>query len=203
MFTPKNLKFQYKEYDPFVSAEIMELHYSKHYLTYLKNLNTAIEKFPEYFKLKVYEILEKINEIPEDIRKTVRDNGGGVVNHEILWETLSNKETKIQDGKLKKDIESEFGSFEKFKELFIKSGTSTFGSGWVWLIVNQRGKLEICSTANQDSPFMDRNYPVFGIDVWEHAYYLQHKNVRGEYMKEIWKILDWESIEKRYLSIHS
>lgn len=200
MFSPKPLKNSYSDYSPWISAEIMELHYAKHYCGYVNNLNNALEKCPEFFKLSVPSILARINEIPQDVREIVRNNGGGVVNHEILWETLSTRVTKIHEGKLLEDIEHSFGTWENFENLFQKTALSLFGSGWVWLVLGNKKELKICATPNQDSPFLNGEFPIFGIDVWEHAYYLQYKNVRANYFKEIWKVIDWEVVEKRYLS---
>lgn len=201
MFSTKPLKFEFGDYSPAISAEIMEVHYNKHYFGYVNNLNEALSKYPDFFKYEIPQILERINEVPEDIRGIVRNNGGGVVNHEIFWETLSNKETQIHDGVLKEDVSKAFGGWEQFKEQMITSGNKLFGSGWIWLIIEKdTKKLKIISASNQDSPYMEGHYPVFGVDVWEHAYYLQYKNIKANYLQKIWKIIDWKEVEKRYIS---
>ncbi|GCE63231.1 superoxide dismutase [Candidatus Mycoplasma haematohominis] len=201
MFSPKPLKFSFSDYSPAISEEIMTLHYKQHYFGYINNLNTAISKYPDFFKFEVSQILERIKEIPEDIQAIVRNNGGGVVNHEILWDILDKKETQIHDGVFKEDVSKAFGGWDKFIEQFMAAGGKLFGSGWVWLVFEKGTKnLKIMSTSNQDSPYMDGHYPIFGIDVWEHAYYLQYKNMKVNYLKEIWKIVDWKEVEKRYLS---
>ncbi|AEW44895.1 superoxide dismutase [Mycoplasma haemocanis str. Illinois] len=201
MFKLISLKNKFSDYEPFVSKEIMELHYSSHYVGYLNNLNKALEKYPEFFKQSVNEILSSIDSVPEDIRSTVRNMGGGVSNHELLWEILSTKETSVVDGRFRDDVKKVFSSWDEFVRQFQKTVTSSFGSGWVWLVLDKNKKLKIVFTQNQDSPYMYGEIPVFGVDIWEHAYYLQHQNGKLAYFQEIWKILDWQVIENRYLSL--
>lgn len=201
MFKPTPLKEEFSSYAPAISQEIMEVHYTKHYLGYLNNLNHALSKHPELFSLTIAQILEKINEIPEDIKILVRNNGGGVVNHEILWETISTSNTEIHEGSLKKEIEKSFGNWETFIQEFKDVSLKLFGSGWVWLTFSKdEKKLKIIAMPNQDSPYMMKLFPLFGIDVWEHAYYLQYKNVRKEYIENFMKIIDWVKVEQRFLS---
>ncbi|CBY92037.1 superoxide dismutase [Mycoplasma haemofelis str. Langford 1] len=201
MFKPVPLKNSFSDYEPFVAREIMELHYSSHYIGYLNNLNKALEKCPEFFNQSVNEILSSINTVPEDIRSVVRNMGGGVSNHELLWEILSTKETNVVNGRLKSDVEKAFSSWDEFVSQFQKTVTSSFGAGWVWLVLDKGKNLKIVFTQNQDSPYMNGETPIFGLDIWEHAYYLQHQNGKLAYFKEVWKILDWQVIEDRYSSL--
>ncbi|OAL10303.1 superoxide dismutase [Candidatus Mycoplasma haematobovis] len=200
MFKEKAMRASFASYEPFISGEIMDLHYTRHYLGYLNNLNKALEKYPEFFNLSVNDILQKINSVPDDIKTAIRNNGGGVSNHEIFWDILDTKETTIHDGQLKRDIISTFSSWDNFREWFEKVVASSFGAGWVWLVLSKDKKLKIIFCQNQDSPYMSGDLPIFGIDIWEHAYYLQYKNGKMAYFKEVWKILDWKVIENRYLS---
>lgn len=202
MFKPKPLKAPYDAYAPQISKDIMEVHYEKHYAGYINNLNNALSQYPNFFSCSISQILEEIEEVPEDIRTAVRNNGGGAINHEILWETLSTDRTKIHEGTLKQVVEKNFENWEKFIQQFKDAALKLFGSGWVWLTLDPNNKtLKILPMPNQDSPHMMKLFPLFGIDVWEHAYYLQYKNVRKEYIENFLKIIDWVAVEKRLLSV--
>ncbi len=195
------LPYAYDALEPFISKEIMELHHSKHHATYVKNLNDAIEKHPELFEKTAEELLVDLNLIPEDIRMAVRNNGGGHVNHSMFWEIMkpaaSAESFGAPKGALAEKINKAFGSFEEFKTKFNEAGAKRFGSGWVWLVKNKNGELEIMTTANQDNPISEGFTPIMGNDVWEHAYYLQYKNVRADYLKAWWNVVNWGEIEKR------
>ncbi len=196
--TLPELPYAYDALEPFISKEIMELHHGKHHATYVKNLNDALEKHPELFEKTAEELLMDLNLIPEDIRMAVRNNGGGHVNHSMFWEIMSPKGGGEPSGKLAEEIKKVFGSFEEFKIKFNDAGAKRFGSGWVWLVKNKNGGLEVMTTANQDNPMSEGFAPIMGNDVWEHAYYLQYKNVRADYLKAWWNVVNWQEIEKRF-----
>ena len=194
------LSYTYDALEPVISKEIMELHHDKHHAAYVKNLNDALEKFPELFEKTAEELLMNLNAVPEDIRMAVRNNGGGHVNHSMFWEIMGGTSLHPLEpsGKLAEGIIKTFGSFEDFKTKFNEAGTKRFGSGWVWLVKNKTGALEIMSTANQDNPMSEGLTPIMGNDVWEHAYYLQYKNVRPDYLKAWWNVVNWQEVEKRF-----
>jgi Fe-Mn family superoxide dismutase len=200
-FELKALPYSYNALEPVIDAQTVEIHYSKHHATYLKNLNTAIEKHPEFFEWTLEKILADLDAVPEDIRTAVRNNGGGVYNHDIYWGSLAPGQAGLPHGKLAEAIETTFGSFDNFKLEFEKAGLTRFGSGYAWLSVNDVGQLVIHSTANQDSPLQQHWTPILVADVWEHAYYLKYQNRRAEYLSGFWQIIDWKSAEKRYLAI--
>jgi Fe-Mn family superoxide dismutase len=192
------LPYAYSALEPYIDAQTVELHYSKHHTTYLKNLNAALEKYPQFFDLKIEEILRDLNAVPEDIRGVVRNNAGGVYNHNIYWAVMGPKRGGEPQGKLAASITSTFGSFASFKEQIEKAGLGRFGSGWAWLSLKSDGALTIHSTPNQDTPLADGLYPVLGVDVWEHAYYLKYQNRRAEYLTNWWNLVNWEEAERRY-----
>ena len=195
------LPYAYDALEPVISHEIMELHHDKHHAAYVKNLNDALEKFPELFEKSAEELLKNIDAIPEEIRTTVINNGGGHVNHSMFWEIMTMpNQGGAPSGKLAEAIDKAFGSFEEFKNKFNDAGAKRFGSGWVWLVKNQQGDLEIISTANQDSPLSKGYEVILGNDVWEHAYYLQYKNVRLDYLKAWWQVVNWEKINSLFNS---
>jgi len=180
-YTLPDLPYAYDALEPYIDEETMHLHHDKHHNTYVTNLNAAIEKHPELGEKTVEELLADFSSVPEDIQTAVRNNGGGHANHTFFWEILGPNAGGEPTGAIKEAIEETFGSFEDFKEEFKTAATGRFGSGWAWLVVKD-GKLAITSTANQDSPLMDGQTPVLGLDVWEHAYYLKYKNVRPDYI---------------------
>lgn len=199
----QNLPYGYKDLEPYISEEIMLLHHDKHHLAYVNNLNTAVEKHPDLFSKKPEELLMNLNEVPEDIRIAVKNNGGGVVNHTFFWQTMVPKSGGEPSGQLAKEINKQFGSFANFQQKFDDEGLKRFGSGWVWLVkdkslAGQAGKLEVFSTANQDSPISEGKIPLMANDVWEHAYYLQYKNLRKDYLKAWWNVVNWKEVEKRF-----
>jgi len=183
--------------EPFIDAQTMEIHHDKHHAAYVTNLNKAIAGKPELEKKTVEELISNLDAVPTDIRAAVRNNGGGHANHSMFWKNMA-KAGGAPTGKLADDIKAAFGSLDAFKEKFEAAGLARFGSGWVWLIINKAGKLEIVSTANQDNPMMEGNKPVLGNDVWEHAYYLKHQNRRADYLKAWWNVVNWTEIAKNY-----
>lgn len=193
-----DLPYAYDALEPYIDVETMHLHHDKHHNTYVTNLNAAVEKYPELFEKTVEELVTDLNSVPEDIRMAVRNNGGGHANHTLFWEIMGPNAGGKPTGELKKAIDETFGSFDAFKEEFAKAATTRFGSGWAWLVVDKNGKLSIVSTGNQDSPLSDGLTPILGLDVWEHAYYLKYKNVRPDYIKAFWNVVNWDEVAKRY-----
>lgn len=191
------LPYAYDALAPSIDEETMHLHHDKHHNTYVTNLNKAIEKHPELGEKSIEELVADLSAVPEEIRTAVRNNGGGHANHSFFWKILSPTGGGEPTGELKEAIESTFGSLDKFKEEFAAAATSRFGSGWAWLVVDG-GKLAITSTPNQDSPLSEGKTPVVGLDVWEHAYYLNYKNVRPDYIKAFWNVVNWEEAAKNY-----
>lgn len=191
------LPYAYDALTPYIDEETMHLHHDKHHNTYVTNLNAAIEKHPELDSKTIEELMSNLDAIPEDIRTAVRNNGGGHVNHTFFWEILAPNAGGVPTGEVKEAIDATFGSFDKFKEEFAAAATTRFGSGWAWLVLDD-GKLSIISTPNQDSPLSEGKTPILGLDVWEHAYYLNYKNVRPEYIKAFWNIVNWDEVAKRY-----
>jgi superoxide dismutase, Fe-Mn family len=189
--------------EPYIDAQTMEIHHDKHHGTYVTNVNKAIAGKADLEKKSVEDLIRNLSVVPEDVRGVVRNNGGGHANHSMFWKILAPKAGGLPSGKLGDDLKGAFGSFDAFKEKFEGAGLSRFGSGWVWLVVNG-GKLEIVSTANQDNPLMGKTVagvdgtPVFGCDVWEHAYYLKYQNRRAEYLKAFWNVVNWPEVAKYY-----
>jgi Fe-Mn family superoxide dismutase len=190
-YTLPDLPYGYDALEPYIDVETMHLHHDKHHNTYVTNLNAAIEKYPELEEQSVEELMKNLNEVPEDIRTAVRNNGGGHANHSFFWKIMAPNAGGEPTGAIKDAIDQAFGSFEKMKEEFKTAATGRFGSGWAWLLLNN-GKLEITSTANQDSPLTDGKTPIIGLDVWEHAYYLKYKNVRPDYIAAFWDVVNWD-----------
>lgn len=186
--------------EPSIDAQTVELHYGKHHTTYLKNLNTALEKYPQFFDRKLEQILSDLNSIPEDIRNVVRNNAGGVYNHNIYWAIMGPNRGGQPGGSLSAAINAAFGSFTSLKEQLEKAGLGRFGSGWAWLSKKSDGGLVIHSTPNQDTPLAEGLFPVIGVDVWEHAYYLKYQNRRAEYLTNWWNVVNWEEAERRFVA---
>ncbi len=191
------LPYAYDALEPYIDEETMHLHHDKHHNTYVTNLNAAIEKYPELGEKSVEDLVADLNSVPEEIKTAVRNNGGGHANHSFFWEILAPNAGGEPTGEIKEAITATFGSFDKFKEVFTTAATGRFGSGWAWLVVSD-GKLEVVSTANQDSPLTDGKTPVLGLDVWEHAYYKKYSNVRPDYIKAFWNVVNWAEVNKRY-----
>lgn len=192
-----DLPYAYDALEPHIDEETMKLHHDKHHNTYVENANKALEGHEDLQDLSIEELMAKLNEVPEDIRTAVRNNGGGHANHSLFWEVLSPKGGGEPTGELADAINSAFGSFDQFKTELETAATGQFGSGWGWLVVDN-GDLKVTSTPNQDSPYTDGQTPIFGVDVWEHAYYLNYQNVRADYVKAIWNIVNWDEVARRY-----
>jgi len=182
--------------EPHIDKQTMEIHHGKHHQAYINNLNAALEKHPDLQSKSVEDLISGISTVPEDIRTAVRNNGGGHANHSMFWQIMAPNAGGSPTGAIADAITSSFGSFDTFKEQFAKAGVGRFGSGWAW-VVDQGGKLVIESTPNQDSPLMEGKKPVFGIDVWEHAYYLKYQNRRPDYISAWWNVVNWDEINKR------
>lgn len=198
LFELPQLKFAFDALEPAIDARTMEIHHDKHHAAYVANLNKALESAPEYYNKPIEAILKEINSLPEAIRTTVRNNGGGHANHSLFWEVLNPGGKKEPSGALLKEIERTFGSADAFMEKFSSAAATRFGSGWAWLAVDKDKKLQVYSTANQDSPYMDGHTPVLGLDVWEHAYYLNYQNRRPDYIKAFWSVVNWSFVEQEY-----
>lgn len=197
-YTLPDLPYEYDALEPFIDAETMHLHHDKHHNTYVTNLNAAIEKYPELADKTVEELISDMDSIPADIQTAVRNNGGGHANHSFFWEILAPNAGGEPTGKIKDAIDKAFGSYDNFKEKFTKAATTRFGSGWAWLVTDKDGNVSVESTPNQDSPLMDGLTPVLGLDVWEHAYYLKYKNVRPDYIKAFFNLINWDAVNKAY-----
>lgn len=196
-FNLPELKYSYETLEPHIDALTMETHYSKHHKGYVDNLNKALEGHSKFQEMDVEEILKSLDELPEEIRSAVRNNGGGHYNHTIFWEIMSPEGGGKPVGELANRIDEELGGFDKFKEDLKKAALGQFGSGWAWLVLNN-GKLEIVSTPNQDNPISSGKTPILGIDVWEHAYYLKYKNLRADYIDAWWNVVDWKKVSERF-----
>ena len=193
------LPYAFNALEPTIDAQTVELHYGKHHTTYLKNLNAALEKHPQFFDHKLEQILSDLNSVPEDIRTVVRNNAGGLYNHNIYWAIMGPKRGGEPVGSLAAAIHASFGSFASLKEQLEKAGLGRFGSGWAWVSKKSDGGLLIHSTPNQDTPLAEGHFPVIGVDVWEHAYYLKYQNRRAEYLSNWWNVVNWEEAERRFV----
>lgn len=199
-FKLPKLKYSYEALEPHIDALTMETHYSKHHKGYVDNLNKALEGHSKFQEMSIEEILKSLDQLPEEIRTAVRNNGGGHYNHTLFWEIMSPEGGGKPEGELAKKIDEDLGGFGKFKEEFKKAALGQFGSGWAWLVLNEE-KLEIVSTPNQDNPISEGKFPILGIDVWEHAYYLKYKNLRADYIDAWWNIVDWKKVSEIFNKI--
>jgi Fe-Mn family superoxide dismutase len=198
-FSLPALPYAFDALEPYIDKETMEIHYLRHHGNYVVNLNKALESAPQLASSSIEELLANSCAIvPDNIREAVRNNGGGHLNHSIFWQIMGPHKGGQPHGEIAEAIRSTFGGFNQFREKFSESAMKHFGSGWAWLAMNQSGKLNIFSTANQDSPASDGAYPIMGIDVWEHAYYLKYKNVRHEYVSNWWNVVNWDEIDIRF-----
>lgn len=207
MFTLPELPYPAAALEPFIDAQTMQIHHDKHHGAYVKNLNDALAGQDALLAMPIEELLKNLPQVPENVRTKVRNNGGGHANHSLFWQVMSpnpSGETRVASGEVAKAIDTAFGSFEKFQEQFAAAAMGRFGSGWVWLVNTER-TLSITDTPNQDTPIMEAvpagrqgKNPILGLDVWEHAYYLKYQNVRADYIKNWWNIVNWTEVEKRY-----
>jgi Fe-Mn family superoxide dismutase len=201
IFDKVELSYKYNELEPYIDALTVETHYAKHLQTYVNNLNALVEGYSEFVEGKTVEtILSDVNNIPEKIRQGVINQGGGVANHNFYFSILSPNPKNAPEGKLLEAINNKFGDFQTMEEKVSSASIAHFGSGWGWLVIDENGELEVISTINQNSPISMNKKPLLTIDVWEHAYYLKYKNLRADYVKNIWNVFDWAKIEKIYES---
>lgn len=198
MHTLPALPYEYNALEPFIDAETMKIHHDKHHQAYVDKLNTALEIHPELLEKDLQKLLGDLESIPEDIRTAVRNHGGGHYNHSFFWKTLKINNGAIPEKDLAQAIDQDFGDFENFKKIFTEMASTQFGSGWTWLVQNSAGKLTVRSTPLQDNPIMSGDTPLLGLDVWEHAYYLQYQNRRADYVSAFWNIINWEEVAKNY-----
>jgi len=192
------LPYPFDALEPYIDARTMEIHHDKHHAAYVTNLNKALEGHPELQKLPVEELLARIGEVPEAARTAVRNNGGGHLNHSMFWKTMKKGGGGEPSGNLADAIKGAFGNFADFKKTFTQAAISRFGSGWAWLLI-RGGNLTVESSANQDNPVMDGGKALFGLDVWEHAYYLKYQNRRAEYVEAWWNTVDWAQVAKNFV----
>ncbi len=195
-FTLPPLPYPYDALQPYISKETMEYHHDKHHQAYVDNLNAALNDYPDLHKLEIDELLRQISKVPETIRQAVINNGGGHYNHTMFWEIMKPGGSKEPKGALADAIKA-LGGLEQLKQMVNDAGLKRFGSGWAWLVVDG-GHLKVISTPNQDCPLMNNQYPVLGVDVWEHAYYIDYRNRRGDYLKAWWNVVNWDEVAKRF-----
>ena len=194
------LQYKFKDLNPYIDTETVCIHYTQHLQGYVDKLNKILEGYEKFTDGKTLEeILFNVEKIPMEIRKDVINQGGGVANHNLYFSILSKKPKKCPEGILLNEINRKYGDLDKLKEKISNKAINQFGSGYGWLVINEKGELDIISTSNQDSPLIFKMKPILTIDVWEHAYYLKYKNLRAEYVKNIWNIIDWSKIEENYL----
>jgi len=197
-YTLPDLPYAYDALEPHIDAQTMEIHYTKHHQTYINNLNAALDGAGLPSDEPIDALVRRIDTLPESVRGPVRNNGGGHANHSLFWTVMSPKGGGLPQGRLAAAIDAELGGLEAFCDGFTKAALTRFGSGWAWLSVTPQGKLAIESTANQDSPLMQGNTPILGLDVWEHAYYLKYQNRRPEYIGAFFNVIDWAEVARRH-----
>ncbi|MFW6074769.1 MAG: superoxide dismutase [Chloroflexota bacterium] len=193
-----DLPYAFDALEPHIDARTMEIHHDRHHATYVNNLNSAIEGKSDLESKSIEDLLRDIDSVPEDIRTAVRNNGGGHANHSLFWEIMSPNGGGSPSGELAEAINATFGSVDQLKEKVNAAGAGQFGSGWAWLCADSNGNLEVFSTPNQDSPYMQGKTPILGVDVWEHAYYLKYQNARPAYLEAWWNVVNWDEVAKRY-----
>ncbi|MEB5775707.1 superoxide dismutase [Aeromonas caviae] len=194
------LPYAYDALEPHIDAKTMEIHHSRHHQTYVTNLNTALADLPELAALPLEALLARIDSLPAQVQGAVRNHGGGHANHSLFWQVMSPQGGGEPDGELAAAIERDLGGLESFRQAFTQAALSRFGSGWAWLVVDGRGKLQVVSSANQDSPLMEGLTPILGLDVWEHAYYLKYQNKRPDYIAAFYNVIDWDEVARRYVA---
>ena len=194
------LGYAYDALEPHIDALTMEIHHSRHHQTYITNLNAALAELPELAALPVDELLARFDSLPVSVQGAVRNHGGGHANHSLFWQVMSPQGGGEPGGELAEAITRDLGGLDAFKQAFTQAALSRFGSGWAWLVVDQSGKLQVVSSANQDSPLMEGLVPILGLDVWEHAYYLKYQNKRPDYIAAFYKVIDWDEVARRYVA---
>jgi Fe-Mn family superoxide dismutase len=195
------LPYDYAALEPYIDAQTMQLHHDKHHAAYVNNLNAALANYTDLQNKSIEELVADLNTVPEAIRAAVRNNAGGHANHTMFWQIMGPNGGGEPSGAVADAITSSFGDFASFKQQFNEAGVKQFGSGWVWLVVNSEQKLQIVTTPNQDSPITAGSQPIFGNDVWEHAYYLKYQNRRPEYLDAWWNVMNWNEINRRFAAI--
>ncbi|MFM5066856.1 superoxide dismutase [Aeromonas caviae] len=194
------LPYAYDALEPHIDAKTMEIHHSRHHQTYVTNLNAALADLPELAALPLEALLARIDSLPAQVQGAVRNHGGGHANHSLFWQVMSPQGGGEPDGELAAAMERDLGGLEAFKQAFTQAALSRFGSGWAWLVVDGRGKLQVVSSANQDSPLMEGLTPILGLDVWEHAYYLKYQNKRPNYIAAFYNVIGWDEVARRYVA---
>ena len=192
------LPYAFTALEPHIDARTMEIHHDKHHQAYTTNLNKALEEFPDLQSKTIEQLLSSLDDVPEKIRTTVRNNGGGYANHNLFWQVMGPNKGGEPTGDLANAINDAFGSFASFKEKFAAAGVGRFGSGWAWLVGQPGGSVSLTSTPNQDTPLMEGKNPILGLDVWEHAYYLLYQNRRPDYIAAWWNVVNWDEVARRY-----
>lgn len=196
-FTLPPLPYSFDALEPHIDAQTMQIHHDRHHAAYVNNLNTAVAKYPDWAKKSPEELVKTWNKAPKDVQTAIRNNAGGHLNHTMFWSIMKPGGGGPPTGAIADAIKGAFGDFDKFTTAFNDAGTKRFGSGWVWLVKNRAGQMEIVTTANQDNPLTDGAYPILGNDVWEHAYYLKYQNKRADYLKAWWNTVNWDAINQR------
>lgn len=194
------LPYAYDALEPHIDAKTMEIHHSRHHQTYINNLNAALADLPELAALPLEALLARLDSLPAQVQGAVRNHGGGHANHSLFWQVMSPQGGGEPDGELAAAIERDLGGLESFRQAFTQAALSRFGSGWAWLVVDGRGKLQVVSSANQDTPLMEGLTPILGLDVWEHAYYLKYQNKRPDYIAAFYNVIDWDEVARRYVA---
>ncbi len=197
-FKLPDLPYATNALEPHIDARTMEIHHDKHHGGYTNNLNGALEKHPEIADKSIEDLLGNLESVPADIQTAVRNNGGGYANHSLFWQVMGPQAGGEPSGELATAINQTFGGFDAFKQAFSSAAAGRFGSGWAWLVVDAFGMLQVYSTPNQDSPLMNGHTPILGLDVWEHAYYLNYQNRRPAYIEAFWNVVRWDEVAKRY-----
>ncbi len=197
-FELPNLTYDYNALEPHIDARTMEIHHTKHHQAYINNANAALEQHSDLADKSVEDLLRDLNAVPEEIRGAIRNNGGGHANHSLFWSVIGPNAGGMPDGVLATAIDAACGSFDKFKDEFGKAAKTRFGSGWAWLSVKSDGGMVVSSTPNQDSPLSEGHTPILGLDVWEHAYYLNYQNRRPDYVTAFWAVVNWGEVSKRF-----
>jgi superoxide dismutase, Fe-Mn family len=200
-YTLPALPYALNALEPHIDAKTMEIHHTKHHQAYINNANKALESKPELAAKSVEDLLSNFSSVPQDVQTVLRNNAGGHANHSLFWTVIGPNKGGNPTGQIAEAIEKELGGFAAFKEKFAAAATTRFGSGWAWLSVTKDGKLEVHSTANQDSPLMEGKTPILGIDVWEHAYYLNYQNRRPDYIAAFFNVINWDEVNKRYAAV--
>ncbi len=197
-YTLPPLPYDYSALEPYIDARTMEIHYTKHHQAYVDNLNKALEGYEQLQHIELSELIAGIDDLPEEIKTAVRNNGGGHLNHSFFWKIMKKNGGGEPSGKIGDAIKNTFGTFSKFQDDFNAAAKKVFGSGWAWLCINDQRKISIISTPNQDSPIMQGLTPLLGLDVWEHAYYLSYQNRRPDYITAWWHVINWDQVEENF-----